>query len=80
MQAYAFEGYWEDIGTIGAFYRSQLALLEKSPAFSFHGIKAPVFSASRALPPSTLIVCLLPLLQGSGSFCWGWCCCAVRLR
>lgn len=28
VQAYAFEGYWEDIGTIEAFYQANLALVE----------------------------------------------------
>jgi hypothetical protein len=46
MQAYLFEGYWEDIGTIGAFYRSQLALLQPKPDFSM----------ARFLPPSRVNV------------------------
>jgi len=28
VQAYAFQGYWEDIGTIEAFYRANLALVD----------------------------------------------------
>jgi Nucleotidyl transferase len=56
VQAYLFEGYWEDIGTIGAFFRSQLALLEDRPQFSFYDTHAPVFSMSRFLPPSRVNV------------------------
>jgi glucose-1-phosphate adenylyltransferase len=28
VQAFAFEGYWEDIGTIEAFYKANLALVD----------------------------------------------------
>jgi glucose-1-phosphate adenylyltransferase len=58
VQAYLFEGYWEDIGTIGAFYSSQLALLQENAPFSFYDTQAPVFSMSRYLPPSRINVCL----------------------
>lgn len=30
VQAHAFEGYWEDIGTIEAFYNANLALADPS--------------------------------------------------
>ena len=34
IQAYLFDGYWEDIGTIEAFYSSNLALTDHpNPAF-----------------------------------------------
>ena len=34
IQAYLFDGYWEDIGTIEAFYQSNLALTDHpKPAF-----------------------------------------------
>lgn len=56
VQAYLFEGYWEDIGTIGAFYSSQLALLQQDAEFSFYDTQAPIFSMSRFLPPSRVNV------------------------
>ena len=56
VQAYLFEGYWEDIGTIGAFFSSQLALLSDKPQFSFYDTHAPIFSMSRFLPPSRVNV------------------------
>lgn len=52
VQAYLYEGYWEDIGTIGAFYNSQLALLNGTPPFSFYDKSAPIYTMSRFLPPS----------------------------
>lgn len=32
VQAYAFKGYWEDIGTVEAFYNANLALVDPSKA------------------------------------------------
>lgn len=32
-QAYLYDGYWEDIGTIKAFYESNLALTDENPNF-----------------------------------------------
>lgn len=55
VQAHAFEGYWEDIGTIEAFYNSNLALTDpNSPNFSFYDRKAPIYTMSRFLPPSKI--------------------------
>lgn len=53
IQAYLFDGYWEDIGTIEAFYSSNLALTDHpNPAFSFYDRDAPIYTMSRFLPPS----------------------------
>lgn len=35
MQAYAFQGYWEDIGTIEAFYNANLALVKTDGSANF---------------------------------------------
>lgn len=53
VQAYAYDGYWEDIGTIQAFYDANLALTEApDPKFSFYDRDAPIYTMSRFLPPS----------------------------
>jgi glucose-1-phosphate adenylyltransferase len=57
IQAYLFDGYWEDIGTIKAFYEANLNLCEKVPNFSFYDRKAPIYTQSRYLPPSKLLGC-----------------------
>jgi glucose-1-phosphate adenylyltransferase len=58
VQAYLFGDYWEDIGTIEAFYNANLALTEQpSPAFSFYDEKAPIYTRPRYLPPSKLLDC-----------------------
>ena len=52
VQAYMFDGYWEDIGTIGAFYRANLDLTTKIPKFNLFDAEAPVYTRARYLPPS----------------------------
>ncbi|HLP92143.1 MAG TPA: glucose-1-phosphate adenylyltransferase [Nostocaceae cyanobacterium] len=58
VQAYLFDGYWEDIGTIEAFYNANLALTQQPlPPFSFHDEEAPIYTRARYLPPSKLLDC-----------------------
>jgi glucose-1-phosphate adenylyltransferase len=58
VQAYLFKGYWEDIGTIEAFYDANLALTQQPfPPFSFYDEKAPIYTRQRYLPPSKLLDC-----------------------
>ena len=55
LQSYLFDDYWEDIGTIGAFYEANLALTEQpNPPFSFYDEKFPIYTRPRYLPPSKL--------------------------
>jgi len=57
VQAYLFNGYWEDIGTIRAFYQANLDLASPLPKFNFFDAEAPIYSRSRYLPPSKLHSC-----------------------
>ncbi|MEX0715467.1 MAG: glucose-1-phosphate adenylyltransferase [Planctomycetaceae bacterium] len=52
VQVHPFEGYWEDIGTIRAFYEANLALTEASPPFDFASDAAPIYTQARHLPPT----------------------------
>ncbi|KEF43468.1 MAG: glucose-1-phosphate adenylyltransferase [Cyanobium sp. CACIAM 14] len=55
LQTFIFDDYWEDIGTIGAFYEANLALTDQpNPAFSFYDEKFPIYTRPRYLPPSKL--------------------------
>ena len=54
VQAHMFDGYWEDIGTIGAFYRANLDLTTKIPKFNLYDAEAPVYTRARYLPPSKI--------------------------
>ena len=56
VQAYLYKGYWEDIGTIEAFYKANLSLVRQpNPPFSFYDAKAPIFTRPRFLPPNKLL-------------------------
>lgn len=58
VQAYLFDDYWEDIGTIDAFYNANLELTRQpQPPFSFYDEKAPIYTRARYLPPSKLLDC-----------------------
>lgn len=58
IQAYLYDGYWEDIGTIEAFYKANLALTQQpQPPFSFYDEKAPIYTRPRYLPPTKLLDC-----------------------
>ncbi|MAB54559.1 MAG: glucose-1-phosphate adenylyltransferase [Synechococcus sp. CPC35] len=56
LQSYVFDDYWEDIGTIGAFYEANLALTQQpAPPFSFYDEKFPIYTRPRYLPPSKCV-------------------------
>ena len=56
LQSYLFDDYWEDIGTIGAFYEANLALTaQPNPAFSFYDEKFPIYTRPRYLPPTKML-------------------------
>lgn len=57
VQAHLFNGYWEDIGTIRAFYDANLDLASPLPKFNFFDAGAPIYTRSRHLPPSKLHGC-----------------------
>ncbi|GAB4457886.1 MAG: glucose-1-phosphate adenylyltransferase [Elainellaceae cyanobacterium] len=60
LQAYLYNGYWEDIGTIRSFYDANLALTQQpQPPFSFYDEKAPIYTRGRSLPPSKLLDCTI---------------------
>jgi len=52
FQAYLFNDYWEDIGTIKSFFEANLALAEQPPRFSFYDADKPMYTSRRNLPPS----------------------------
>jgi glucose-1-phosphate adenylyltransferase len=56
--AYIYDGYWEDIGTIEAFYHANLALTEqKKERLDIYDAKNPIYSKNEFLPD--------PLIQGT---------------
>lgn len=57
VQAYLFNGYWEDIGTIAAFYKANLDMTSAIPPFNLFDSEAPLFTRPRHLPPSKMDNC-----------------------
>jgi glucose-1-phosphate adenylyltransferase len=57
VQAHLFGDYWEDIGTIRAFYEANLDLASPLPKFNFFNTEAPIYTRARYLPSSKLHNC-----------------------
>ncbi|KAH7439336.1 hypothetical protein KP509_04G056800 [Ceratopteris richardii] len=56
VQAYLYDGYWEDIGTIEAFYNANLGITKRPyPDFSFYDRSSPIYTQARFLPPSRML-------------------------
>jgi len=54
VQAHLFDGYWEDIGTIRAFFQANLDLAQRHPQFELETATAPIFTRARYLPPARI--------------------------
>ena len=54
VNAYVFDGYWEDIGTIKSFYEANLELTTLRPRFDFYDEDHPIYTHVRCLPPSKM--------------------------
>jgi len=54
VNAYLFDGYWEDIGTIRNFYDTNLELTALRPHFDFYDEQKPIYTHMRNLPPSKM--------------------------
>jgi glucose-1-phosphate adenylyltransferase len=52
VSGYIFNGYWEDIGTIRAFYEANLDLTDLVPQYSFFEASSPIYTHPRFLPGS----------------------------
>ena len=54
VSAFIFKGYWEDIGTVRAFYEANLDLTDIVPEYSFFDAAWPVYTHPRFLPGSKI--------------------------
>jgi glucose-1-phosphate adenylyltransferase len=61
VNAYVFDGYWEDIGTIKSFYEANLNLTSINPNFNFYEEDRPIHTHKRNLPASKLNYCSINL-------------------
>ena len=57
MHSYIFDGYWEDIGTVHAFFEANLKLTDPVPPFDFFDEDNPIYGLNSYLPSSKLIGC-----------------------
>jgi len=54
VYSFIYQGYWEDIGTIRAFFEANLDVTSDLPRFNFFDMTSPVFSRPRFLPASKI--------------------------
>lgn len=54
IKTYVYDGYWEDIGTIKAFYEANLMLTDELPRFNLYLEHTPFYTRARSLPPTKI--------------------------
>jgi glucose-1-phosphate adenylyltransferase len=68
LYSHIFEGYWEDIGTVKAFFDANLALAQPLPPFNFFDEEDPIYTTENYLPASKVNKCSLDYaVIGDGS-------------
>lgn len=55
VNVHLFDGYWEDIGTIRAFFDANLALAGPNPPFEMNDENAPIYTRARFLAPTRIL-------------------------
>jgi len=54
VMAHEFAGYWEDVGTIGSYYHSNLEMVAPEPRLALHDPRWPVLTRDEERPPVLL--------------------------
>ena len=54
VQTHLFDGYWEDIGTIGSFFEANLQMAQPNAPFQLVTSESPIYSRPRFLPPTRI--------------------------
>jgi glucose-1-phosphate adenylyltransferase len=57
VYGYLFDDYWEDLGTVEAFYKANMDLTGSDPHFDFHDMTAPIYTRPRFLPSTRIELC-----------------------
>ena len=57
VASYLFDDFWEDIGTIKAFYETNIDLASIKPQFNFYDEDMPIYTHRRYLPATKLNFC-----------------------
>jgi glucose-1-phosphate adenylyltransferase len=59
LYSFVFDDYWEDIGTVGAFFEANLLLTTENPPFDLYNFDRPIFTHLNYLPPPKFTSCTL---------------------
>ncbi|CAH8251275.1 unnamed protein product [Arabidopsis lyrata] len=51
VKAHMFDGYWEDVKSVGAYYRANM---ESIKSYRFYDRQCPLYTMPRCLPPSSM--------------------------
>ena len=54
VASYQYEGYWEDIGNIPAFFQANIALTKDLPEFNLFDNTKTIYTRARMLPPAKI--------------------------
>jgi glucose-1-phosphate adenylyltransferase len=54
VASYQYEGYWEDIGNIPAFFHANLGLTKDIPEFNLFDNNRTIYTRARMLPPAKI--------------------------
>ena len=57
VQAYLYDGYWEDVGTVRSYFEANLALTRKGSAFNFYHPSYPIYTQRPFLAPTQFYSC-----------------------
>lgn len=67
VQAYFYDGYWEDVGTVRSYFDANLALTRPEPEFDFYDPRCPIYTQRPFLAPSRFHGCRIEnALVGDG--------------
>ena len=58
VQPFLFHDYWADVGTIAAYYESNILMTRQDAPFKFYHPSRPIFTHPRFLPGSRLTDCV----------------------
>jgi glucose-1-phosphate adenylyltransferase len=59
VNAFIFDGFWEDIGTIRNFYETNISLASLTPSFNFYDEDMPIYTHRRHLPATKINYCTI---------------------
>jgi glucose-1-phosphate adenylyltransferase len=54
VQVHLFDGYWEDIGTVRAFFDANVSMASENPPFELAAPEHPIYTRARMLQPTRM--------------------------